>query len=75
MRGRLRKELLLAAVDVTGRINPRSVARLGAQRRVSADNYKGGGESGRATTYTLTIVVTTTATAGGETLTADFAST
>lgn len=65
----------MAAVDVTGRVNPRSLARLGAQRRVSADNYKGGGESGRATTWTVTFVVTTTADQGGETITADYSST
>lgn len=63
----------MAAVDVTGRVNPRTMARIGLQRRVSADNYKMGGESGKPTTFTLTYVCTTTATPGGETATLDYA--
>lgn len=65
----------MAAVDVTGRVNPRSLARLFEQRRVTADNYAMAGESGAATTITLTAVITLGSTPGGETITMDFAST
>lgn len=65
----------MTPVTVTGRVNPRTLARIGAARRVSGDNYKGAGETSAATTWTLTAVVTVGSTPGSEAITLDYAST
>lgn len=65
----------MAAVDVTGRVSPRELIRLAANRRESADNYKLGGETGKATTFTVTFVVTTGSSPSADTITCDYAST
>ena len=65
----------MAAQTVTGRISIQELVRLAKSRRVGADNYKLGGETSPATTFTVTFVVTPGSTQGAETVTCDYAST
>jgi len=65
----------MAAQTVTDRISPYELIRLAKSRRVTADNYKMGGETSPATTFTVTFVVTPGSTPTGYAITCDYSST
>lgn len=65
----------MAAQTVTDRMSVYELIRLAKSRRVTADNYKMGGESSPATTFTVTFVVTPGSTPTGYAVTCDYAST